>query len=143
MIDRSSVTKDRLRRLTMALGALGSLGVIVAWLATYLSVRSVGMLTVSFLGYFVFAIIGAIPFLLVTFGCPRRPLVSLIVCLILLGLNSYLYVLALVSDSDFAGLNAIGAVFYSWVVWGAGMMVDNWNREPAGSHALPPRPDRH
>lgn len=122
---------------------MGALGIIVAWVAVYLHVRDDGMLTSSVFGYAALAIPGAFPFLLISFGRPRRPFVSLIVCLLLLSLNTYAYVLvfARMDRSGFAGLNALGAMMYSWVIWGVGMVVDNWRRERTPRLASPPRPD--
>lgn len=122
----------------MALGALGALGVVIFWLASYLMFRTLGLP-----GYVAYAIPGSIPFLLITFGRPRRPLVSLMLCIVLLGVNSYLYVFTLLSDSSTRGLNALGAILYSWVIWGAGMAVDNWRRERTPPLVSPPRPDRN
>lgn len=149
MSARSSAVRPRLRPLTTVLGVLGALEVVVAWVALYvglyLDTRAGGKPTTSILMYVglldvALAILGAFPFVLVSLGRPRRPAVSLVVALALIGLNSYFYSTLFASDSSTRGLYAVGAVLYSWVVWGAGMVIDNWRRRPAPA-GPPPRPD--
>jgi len=140
-----------LRRLTTALGVLGVLEVVVAWVALYvglyLDTRAGGNPTTSLLVYVALldvalAILGAFPFVLVSLGRPRRPAVSLVVALALIGLNLYSYLALFASDSSTRGLYAVGAVLYSWVVWGTGMVMDAWRGRPAPA-GPPPRPDGH
>lgn len=137
MSDDSLPVPEGLRRLTVVLGGLGALGVLAAWAAPDIFWNGGG----EWIDYVVLAIPGALPFLLIMLGRPRRPLVSLVVCLALIGLNLYAYVALFESHSSTRGLYAVGAILYSWVIWGVGMVVDNWRRRPTPA-GPPPRPDR-
>jgi len=139
---RSSAVRPRLRRLTVVLGGLGALGVVAGWAAPDILWRKGGEWISSWTDYVVLAIPGVLPFVLIMLGRPRRPLVSLMTCLVLIGANLYSFLALFASDSSTRGLYALGAVLYSWVVWGTGMVVDNWRRRPAPA-GPPRRPDRH